>query len=273
MLRADEKPRTCSHTAHGKRKRVRALASSLLSARTHLLMSTRPIRRPQTLRLSLKKSRLRWVRAPPGCPDPNKNGPSDERASRQGASRDRATARRAQPAGGTRISLLTHTRDSFRPMTSSPLDVWVVAFSAVICAMLLSAALTPESLGAQLDATIPSGCAPSPSWVESATVSQQPAGALPSCFQRRSSQAEAVLSITNDRPYAQLTTVKEATLDMAESSFYAPLEAGLSRLLSNLNPAGSPSLFLLRPRRASEHRDRSSTAGSGADGPDRPGPR
>jgi hypothetical protein len=118
---------------------------------------------------------------------------------------------------------------------------------ALLGAMCASTALAAASPGATQSSSGPSGCGATPTWIESATLSRVAQGPLPSCFQSRSSQAEAVLRITNSRPYAQLITVSGATLDVAESSFAGSLEAKLSGLLANLSPAGTPSPFLLGP--------------------------
>jgi hypothetical protein len=118
---------------------------------------------------------------------------------------------------------------------------------ALLCAVFMSAALAAASFGASQGSSGATGCGPAPAWIESATVSQMAQEALTSCFQNSSSQAEAVLRITNNRPYAQLITVTGTTLDLAESSFSGSLEAELSRLLANLSPAGTPSPFLLGP--------------------------
>ena len=119
--------------------------------------------------------------------------------------------------------------------------------AALLCTACVSAALAGASSGATQSPTGSGGCGRTPSWIEQATVSQGAQEALTSCFQSSSSQAEAVLRITNNRPYAQLITVTGATLDLAESSFAGSFEAALSRLLANLSPAGTPSPFLLGP--------------------------
>ena len=128
-----------------------------------------------------------------------------------------------------------------------PRGIGRATLPALLCAMCVSAALAGASSGATQSPIGSSGCGPTPSWIEQATVSQGPEEALTSCFLSSSSQAEAVLRITNNRPYAQLITVTGATLDLAESAFPQPLEAALSRLLANLSPAGTPSPFLLGP--------------------------
>lgn len=86
-----------------------------------------------------------------------------------------------------------------------------------------------------------------PSWIAAATLSDEAQDPLPSCFSARSSQAEAVLSVANNRPYAQLVTVAGGLLNLAESSFEDSLDASLSALLLNLSPAGGPSAFVLGP--------------------------
>jgi hypothetical protein len=121
------------------------------------------------------------------------------------------------------------------------------ALSALLCAGCLSAALPGLSSGATQSSSGAIACGPKPAWIESATVSDVAEGPLSSCFQSSSSQAEAVLRLTNNRPYAQLITVSGAGLDLAGSSFAGPLEAQLSRLLANLSPMGTPSPFLLGP--------------------------
>jgi hypothetical protein len=118
---------------------------------------------------------------------------------------------------------------------------------ALLCAVCASAALAAASLGATQSSSGPTACGATPAWIQSATLSSVATAPLLSCFESSSSQAEAVLRITNQRPYAQLITVSGATLDIAESSFAGSLELELSRLLANLSPAGTPSPFLLGP--------------------------
>jgi hypothetical protein len=109
--------------------------------------------------------------------------------------------------------------------------------------MSASATLASASFGST---SLP-GCGPRPSWTESATLPPEGQGALRSCFSSSSSQAEAVLSIVNKRPYAQLITVNGAALELSESSFASSLEATFSRLLANSSSATGTSAFLIGP--------------------------
>ncbi len=118
------------------------------------------------------------------------------------------------------------------------------ALVAALCALPLAAALGRASAAA---GTVAGGCAQAPSWTARATLSDEAQDPLPSCFSARSNQAEAVLSIANNRPYAQLVTVGGGSLDLAESSFTNALDASLSSLLQGLSAAAGPSAFLLAP--------------------------
>jgi hypothetical protein len=93
--------------------------------------------------------------------------------------------------------------------------------------------------------TLPAGCGPRPSWIAAATISAGGRDPLPSCFSAQSSQAEAVLSIANNRPYAQFVTVTGAVVEQTESSFAGPLERTLSALLAGLGAGGGPAAFVL----------------------------
>jgi hypothetical protein len=117
------------------------------------------------------------------------------------------------------------------------------ALAAVLCAIPLSATLASASPS---PANLPS-CGPRPSWIESATLPAEGQGPFQSCFSSNSSQAEALLSIANNRPYAQLITISGAQLDLSESSFAGSLEGALSRLLANSSSGMGPSAFLLGP--------------------------
>jgi hypothetical protein len=122
------------------------------------------------------------------------------------------------------------------------------AMSLGVCAISLSVALASiASAAAPAPRGIPGGCAHTPSWIAVATVQPEGQSPLASCFSASSSQAEAVLSIANNRPYGQLITVSGASLDLAESKFARPLEGALSTLLGNLRPAAGPSAFLVGP--------------------------
>lgn len=116
-----------------------------------------------------------------------------------------------------------------------------VALAAVLCAVSLSATLASASPS---PANLP-GCGPRPSWIESATLPTEGQGPFQSCFSSSSSQVEALLSIANNRPYAQLMTVSGAQLDLAESSFSGSLEGAFSGLLANSSSGMGPSVFLL----------------------------
>jgi len=144
--------------------------------------------------------------------------------------------------------LAEHPRRRWIPkrgsMRSLRLRRLTAALMLVLCAVSLGATLLPVGASATHG---PSGCGPSPAWIESATVPAESESPLPSCFASSSGHAEAVLSIVNNRPYAQLITVSGATLDLAESSFHDSLEAALSRMLDNSSSPNTPSLFLLGP--------------------------
>jgi len=115
---------------------------------------------------------------------------------------------------------------------------------ATLCTISLSALVQAASPAPALGAG-PSGCAARPSWIESATTPEEDGNPFESCFSDRSSLAESVLSITNNRPYAQLLTVTGTTLDLAESGFAGSQEAAFSTALANLRPESGPSAFLL----------------------------
>ena len=119
---------------------------------------------------------------------------------------------------------------------------------AAPCAIALSALLAPASLAASPNRTnLPGGCGPRPSWIESATLPEESQDALPSCFSSSSNQAEALLSIANNRPYAQLITLHGAEIEQTLSSFQDPLAARLTTGLSRLSSPKGSSTFLLGP--------------------------
>ncbi len=122
------------------------------------------------------------------------------------------------------------------------------AFGAMLCAASLIAVLAQaSSAGGTGSSMLAGGCGSVPSWIAAATVEDGAEDPLPSCFSVRSTQAEAVLSVANNRPYAQLLTVAGGPLDLAESSFEDPLDASLSALMANLSPAGGPWALVLGP--------------------------
>ena len=88
---------------------------------------------------------------------------------------------------------------------------------------------------------------PPPAWIAAATLPQEDRDPLRGLLLGRSNQAKAVLSVVNNRPYAQLITVTGAALDAAESSFAGSLEGALSRLLAQAGAGAGPSAFLLGP--------------------------
>ena len=121
------------------------------------------------------------------------------------------------------------------------------ALAAAVSAMSLILVPACASAVAATGNTLPGGCGAMPSWIAAATLSDEAQDPLPSCFSARSSQAEAVLSVVNNRPYAELLTVAGGSVEVAESSFEDPLDASLSALLESLSPAAGPSAFVLGP--------------------------
>jgi hypothetical protein len=126
------------------------------------------------------------------------------------------------------------------------LDSRSAAPAAALGAIALSAmlALVGSAQGGN-PTTLPAGCGPRPSWIAAATLSADAQDPLPSCLSAQSSQAEAVLSIANDRPYAQLVTVTGAVVEETGSSFARPLERTLSALLAGLGSGAGPMAFVL----------------------------
>lgn len=119
--------------------------------------------------------------------------------------------------------------------------------AVLACALALGGALSTASSVAGASRATPSGCGQPPAWVQSATVVNEAREQLPACFASGSNQAEAVLSVSNNRPYAQLVTVSGASLDLAESSFHGSLQTALARLLANSSSSHGPAAFLLGP--------------------------
>ncbi len=118
---------------------------------------------------------------------------------------------------------------------------------AVLCAVSLSAALAPAGSAAVTDANHPSGgCAPPPAWIADVTLPQEGRDPLGACF-LEAGQAKVVLSVVNDRPYAQLITLTGAQFDPGESSFPGSLEGELSRLLTQAGARAGSSAILLAP--------------------------
>jgi hypothetical protein len=119
---------------------------------------------------------------------------------------------------------------------------------AGLCAVLVSIGLAgacPAAGTAQ--GALPVACGARPSWIAAAALQDEAHGPLPSCFSAGSGQTEAVLSIADNRPYAQMITVAGGAVDLAESSFGDRLDASMSTLLAKLSPAAGPSAFLIGP--------------------------
>jgi len=128
------------------------------------------------------------------------------------------------------------------------LDRRSVALPVALCAIplgVLSASASFRSGSAGTGAPI--GCGAIPAWILAATLQQGAEAALPGCFSAQSSQAEAVLSIANNRAYAQLITVSGAALDLTKSSFAHPLEGSFSASLAGSGHGGGASAVLLGP--------------------------
>ncbi len=130
------------------------------------------------------------------------------------------------------------------------LDRRSAALPVALCAIALGVLGASASLkGGSAGAAAPIACAAIPAWIAAATLQQGAEVALASCFSQRSSQAEAVLSIANDRPYAQLI-VSGAAIDLTESTFANPLEAAFSKLLAGSSHGRAPSAVLLGPEQS-----------------------
>lgn len=128
----------------------------------------------------------------------------------------------------------------------------VLARNAGICAVLgvvsLGAVLAPASSASVTPAArTPGGCAAPPAWIAAAALPQEGQEPLEACFSGESNQAKALLSVVNNRPYAQLITVTGAELDVSESSFAGSEEGALSRLLTTASAGAGSSALLLAP--------------------------
>jgi alpha-tubulin suppressor-like RCC1 family protein len=121
------------------------------------------------------------------------------------------------------------TLDSF-----SPIDVidWGTYYAGI---------LTGNRAG------LPTGCGPTPSWIDSVTLPDSNQDPLPACFSTKSDQTEAVLNVVNNRGYAQTVTVYGAKIDVAKSSFASSFEGQIGKLLAQLSSGNGPSAFVLGP--------------------------
>jgi hypothetical protein len=144
-----------------------------------------------------------------------------------------------QPDRGTAMGSLTLLALALSAMlaTARPALTSASASASVPAAAAASAA-EPANLP---------GCGPAPSWIVAGPLVQEAGGPLGSCLQSSSNQAEVVLRIADDRPYAQLITVRGAQLDLQESSFGSTLEGTLAGLLASASAGEGPTAFLLGP--------------------------
>ncbi len=132
---------------------------------------------------------------------------------------------------------------------------WRTALCSLLCALSFSAVLPSTSHAASANvAGLLGGCGSKPAWIENATMPPEGQSSFVSCFSNDLGQAEVALSITNNRPYAQLITVSGAQLDLVDSSFASSLDGRLAWLLASSRSQEalseeSPSAFLLGPRR------------------------
>jgi len=124
---------------------------------------------------------------------------------------------------------------------------WARRLAGVACVIALGGVSAPVGLAAASAApSLPGGCEAKPEWIESATLPAAATDPLRSCF-ADPGQAEATLSILNDRPYAQLITVRGTALDLAESSFGSALAETAAGLLAQASAGHGVSAFLLGP--------------------------
>jgi hypothetical protein len=124
---------------------------------------------------------------------------------------------------------------------------WARRLAGVACVIALGGALAPAALAATAAGpALPGGCEAKPEWIESATLPTAATDPLRSCF-ADPGQAEATVSILNNRPYAQLITVRGMALDLAKSSFGSALAGQAARLLAQASSGHSVSAFLLGP--------------------------
>ncbi len=123
------------------------------------------------------------------------------------------------------------------------------ALRASICGLLLSALLAPDqSPAGTAPAAMPEGCGAAPTWVAGASLLDEARDPLPSCFSNASTMAEALVSIADNRSYAELVSVRGAAVDMLASTFGSPLEGGFARSLADSSSAEGPAEYLLGPR-------------------------
>jgi hypothetical protein len=125
----------------------------------------------------------------------------------------------------------------------------IAAPAAVLSAIVLNTVSASAVLGTGPGpVSLPGGCGPRPSWIAGASLPQERENPFGACFSASESQAGVVLSVANNRPYAQLITIRGGVLEVSESSFASPLEGALARLLTNPTAGEGPYAFLLAPR-------------------------
>lgn len=86
-------------------------------------------------------------------------------------------------------------------------------------------------------------CETAPAWISTASLPNAARDTLSACFSARSDQAEALLSVSSTRDYAELITLS-GRVDFGKSSFAGFVGAGLAALLHGFSSASSEVLVL-----------------------------
>jgi hypothetical protein len=94
---------------------------------------------------------------------------------------------------------------------------------------------------------LPSGCGPSPSWIDWLSPIYSRNDSLPACTGAESNDQTLYIHVANNRGYAQYLTVSNATVDVRRSSWGDSLESTVAAQIAAHSRSGAPSSFLLAP--------------------------
>ena len=136
-------------------------------------------------------------------------------------------------------------------MTTVQLDLGSALLRTLGRRALLGAVLSASWLAGALMSAGPvhatTACGSAPLWIATGKLPDSSQDPLSACFQARSNQAEALMSIASNRGYPQLITVSGTRINLEKSSFSDSLDGSLTWFLGHLSSSGRSQVLLLGP--------------------------
>jgi hypothetical protein len=94
---------------------------------------------------------------------------------------------------------------------------------------------------------LPKGCTSAPGWIDGVTMPDAPQDALPMCIANGSDDAKVLVSVVNNRGYAQIVRISGASFDLHQSRFAGSVDGQFAKVWAQLASAQGSGMFVLGP--------------------------